>query len=99
VVSDTGGVGIRIWILQRLLGLEGCPVMKMYDLDTVRGIIRGTITYRKCPCCDNDGQEWWDGGTGLGAGPTPPVNVSVDDLASGDCDNCGALAYLLEHKE
>lgn len=66
-----------------------------YTKEEVRGIIQGKLSYRKCPCCDNDGLEWWDGMTGLGVGPSPPHTCSVEDLSSGQCQSCGGVAYII----
>ena len=69
--------------------------MNIFTNEIVRGIISGQISAKKCPCCDNNGQEWWDGMTGLGVGSAPPVGVPVENLSNGDCENCDGLAYLI----
>ncbi len=65
-----------------------------FSNEELRDIILKKVTYEKCPMCDNNGQEWWDGATGLGASPFPPPGVDPDDLAHGDCDNCAGLAFI-----
>lgn len=43
----------------------------MLDKEETRDLILGKLKYRKCPCCDNQGMEYWDGQTGMGANPSP----------------------------
>lgn len=60
----------------------------------LRSVIKGEVTFRKCPCCDINGEEWWDGRTGTGVGPSAPIGCSDEDVESGPCENCGGLAFI-----
>ena len=65
-----------------------------FTIEEVREIIQGKVNFRKCPCCDNNGQEWWDGATGTGVGPSAPANCAEDDICHDDCQACHGLAYI-----
>lgn len=69
-----------------------------FSRDDIRSLILGIDVARKCPCCDSDGQEWWDGDTGLGVGPNPPKGIDVDSVCHGDCENCKGLGFLIGEK-
>jgi hypothetical protein len=60
--------------------------------DEFRAIILGKITYRKCPCCDSEGLEYWDE-NGNGTGPCPRPEWG-DNYESGLCDNCDGLGFI-----
>lgn len=70
-----------------------------FSIEEVRMIIQGHISYRKCPSCDNQGQEWWDGETGTGVGPCAPFGCNPEYISHDDCQSCGGLAYILECKD
>lgn len=70
--------------------------MIWYTRQEMRDLILGNIKARKCPCCDNEALEYWDGDTGLGAGPAPPPGIPAEQVASGECSNCEGLGFLLE---
>jgi hypothetical protein len=65
----------------------------------IRAICLGKFSARKCPACDNDGREYYDGRTGLGAGPMPPDGIPEDDIASEPCANCDGVGYILKFEE
>lgn len=69
------------------------------EKEQVRAICLGKFTARKCPCCDNEGYEYWNGITGMGVGPTPPLGLPEDDIASGACENCNGSAFILTFME
>ncbi len=60
----------------------------------LREIILGKITYRKCPNCDQNGNEHWDddGRTVLPA-PLPGWKEY------GSCQNCNGLGYIQNTSE
>lgn len=66
----------------------------MYDQEVVKGIILGTIKYRKCPSCDNNGRIYWDGQTGMGESSSPS-NIDPEWLDYGTCPYCEGLGYIL----
>ena len=39
-----------------------------FTKEELLAIILGKVQYRKCPCCDNHGLEYWDE-NGMGVGP------------------------------
>ena len=65
-----------------------------FDENELRDIIFGKTTFRKCPACDNKGRVYYDGNTGFGVGPSPPVGVPVEDIDQDRCDGCHGLGYL-----
>ena len=62
--------------------------------EELRDIILGKTTFKKCLSCDNNGQEWWDGDTGLGVGSVPPTGIPHENISHVDCDNCNGLGYI-----
>jgi len=64
--------------------------------EELRSIALGKFTARKCPSCDNNGIEYWDGNTGLGAGPNPPKDIPKEDVSFGSCENCNGIGYILQ---
>lgn len=67
--------------------------------EELRDIILGRVTYRKCPACDTNGQQYWNAENGLGVGPFPPAGINPDDIASGDCqDGCNGLGYIVNQQ-
>jgi len=64
------------------------------DRDELKDLIEGKLKYRKCPCCDANGLQYYDGSTGLGVSASPS-GIDPEWLTSEGCDNCGGLAYLL----
>ena len=69
----------------------------MLDAEEVRDLILGKLKYRKCPCCDNNGVEYWDGETGMGASPSPS-GINPEWLAWGSCENCNGLGFILYYE-
>jgi hypothetical protein len=65
------------------------------DIEELKYLIKGKIQWRKCPECDNNGLQYFDGSTGLGVAPYPLPGIPEEDLASENCDNCYGLAYIL----
>ena len=63
-----------------------------YDIEDFRKIILGKITFKKCPCCDNNGVEYWDE-TGTSVLPYPHKSWG-DKYESGKCENCGGLGFI-----
>lgn len=66
------------------------------ELETqeIRDLILGKIKYRKCPCCDNKGREYYDDTTSEGRYPSPS-GINPANLDSDECENCKGLAYIL----
>ena len=64
-----------------------------FTKEALLNIILGKVHYRKCPCCDSDGRQYWDG-NGMGVGPCPRPEWG-EDYGEGLCDNCGGLGYIL----
>lgn len=69
-----------------------------FDNEELKAILLGKVEFKKCPFCDNDGRQWYDGNTGLGAGPSPPIGVAEEDLASDICGECDGLSLLFSIK-
>jgi hypothetical protein len=67
--------------------------------EEVRAICLGKFTARKCPCCNNEGKEYWDGNTGMGASPHPPPGIAPEDIAWGFCETCDGVAFILTFQE
>lgn len=65
------------------------------DRDELRAIALGKFKASKCPCCDNEGRVWYDGETGLGAGPNVPIGISEENIASEPCDNCEGVGFTI----
>jgi hypothetical protein len=63
------------------------------DLENLKDFIEGRISFRKCPCCDNNGKVYYDGSTGLGASSSP-AGIDPEWLTWDNCDNCYGLAYV-----
>lgn len=63
-----------------------------FEKEDLRKLILGKITYRKCPNCDNDGQEYWDE-NGEGVCPHPREEWG-ENYNQGDCENCDGLGYI-----
>ena len=66
--------------------------------EELRDIILGKTTFRKCPCCDNNGRVYYDGNTGLGVGPCPPAGIAEEDIADDTCDDCHGLGFIQNFK-
>ena len=66
----------------------------MLDTDEVRDLITGKLKHRKCPECDNRGQVYWDGSTGMGENSSPS-GIDPKNLSWGSCENCKGLGYIL----
>lgn len=64
------------------------------DLDELKMICKGKIGWRKCPDCDVNGLQYWDGETGLGVNNTPS-GINPEWLESGACETCEGLGYQL----
>jgi hypothetical protein len=59
----------------------------------LRRIIFGKDIFRKCPACDNVGQEYWDEN---GCPPRPsPLPEWGDNYEKADCEECRGLGYNL----
>ena len=64
------------------------------DFDDLYKLVRGNVAIKKCPCCDVDGLQYWDGATGLGVKDNPS-GIDPEFLDQGPCDNCAGLGFLL----
>lgn len=64
-----------------------------YGVETVRGIILGTIEYRKCPTCEGTGYTQWD----EDGKNQKPGNDCYD--AWDDCEFCNSLGFILREKD
>ena len=65
-----------------------------FELDTeeLRNIITGKTSFRKCPCCNKEGLEYWEE-TGVSVLPYPHPDWG-DNYESGPCDECDGLGYV-----
>jgi hypothetical protein len=62
------------------------------SVETFRNAITGKTTYRKCPCCDKYGKEYWDEN---GCSPLPFPHPSWgENYESGNCQECDGVAYV-----
>lgn len=55
----------------------------------MRGVINGTVRFRKCPACDNDGieyQAYGDNGE--------PCASGHEEATRYTCKACGGVAYI-----
>lgn len=59
--------------------------------EELRDIILGKITYRKCPCCDSNGTEYWDID---GEVVLPYAHPDWEDYNQGECENCDGVGYI-----
>jgi hypothetical protein len=62
------------------------------SIEDLRAIITGKVIYRKCPCCDNSGTEFWDE-TGSSVMPYPHPDWGKN-YNSGPCLTCDGLGYV-----
>ncbi len=69
----------------------------LYSIIEVRKFALGKFTARKCPCCDNDGIEYWDE-DGIAPGPSPRKEWG-EDFGSGACQNCNGIGYIIQFHE
>ncbi len=65
--------------------------------EKLRRIALGKIVFKKCPCCDNNGRQYWEE-TGTSVLPYPHPNWG-DDYESGPCDNCEGVGYIMINAE
>lgn len=65
------------------------------EFDELYKYVRGQIIARKCPCCDSNGRQYWDGKTGEGVKDNPS-GIDPEWLESDGCDNCNGLGFLLQ---
>lgn len=66
----------------------------MFELEAeeLREIILGKIVYRKCPCCDKEGMEYWsEDGEEVGPAPKPEWGEFYNE---GECENCKGLGFV-----
>ena len=61
----------------------------------IKDLIEGRIKYRKCPCCDTDGNVWFDSTRTSGVLPYPLPDIPEEDLGWETCHNCDGLSYIL----
>lgn len=64
------------------------------DIDDLRELITGKLKVEKCPCCDVNGRQYWDGETGEGLNNTPS-GINPEWLQSEACENCHGLGFLI----
>lgn len=64
------------------------------DLEELQDLIKGKIKARKCPDCDVNGIQYWDGATGEGVNNTPS-GIDSKNLESCSCETCYGLGYIL----
>ena len=67
------------------------------EWEEVRMLAREQAYFVKCPCCDMDGLQYWDGETGLGVSNTPS-GINPEWLCSGYCDNCEGIGFLFKRR-
>lgn len=60
--------------------------------ERLRDIITGKIKYKKCPCCDNEGYEYWDE-NGVSVLPYPHPDWG-NNYERGACQNCCGVGYV-----
>lgn len=66
------------------------------DFGDLYKYVRGQVDATKCPCCDINGQQYWDGATGEGVNSSP-AGIAPENLERGACDNCHGLGFLLKY--
>lgn len=59
----------------------------------LQDLCKGKIQWRKCPDCDVNGIQYWDGDTGMGVSSNPS-GIDAEKIDSGSCETCGGVAYL-----
>jgi len=64
------------------------------DLEDLQLLCKGKIQWRKCPDCDVNGLQYWDGKTGEGVN-TSPSGIDPEWLERGGCETCLGLSYQL----
>lgn len=62
------------------------------DAEELRDILLGKMVYKKCPCCDKEGLEYWNE-DGEDVSPAPKAEWG-EDYCSGTCENCNGLAFV-----
>lgn len=62
------------------------------SIEELRNIILGKIQYKKCPCCDNNGFEYWDE-EGISVLPSPLPEWG-ENYGKGICENCNGLGFI-----
>jgi len=62
--------------------------------DDLFELVRGKITWKKCPVCDANGRQYWDGKTGEGV-CSSPSGIDPEFLESDGCENCNGLGFNL----
>lgn len=66
------------------------------DFDDLYKMVRGKVNITKCPCCDSNGIQYWDGETGEGVKDNPS-GINPEWLERGPCENCHGLGFLLSY--
>lgn len=62
------------------------------DMDDLKELVQGRLHWKKCPMCDLNGIQYWDGETGEGLNNSPS-GISPEWLASGNCEDCHGLGF------
>lgn len=65
------------------------------EWEEIRLLARKKAHYVKCPCCDIDGLQYWDGATGEGVSNSPS-GIDPEWLERGNCENCEGIGFLFE---
>ena len=63
------------------------------ELEDVRKLALGKIQWKKCPCCDLNGQQYWDNSTGEGLSPSPSY-IEPEKLDHQNCENCLGVGFI-----
>ena len=64
------------------------------ELEDLRKLALGKLQWKKCPCCDLNGQQYWDNSTGEGLSPGPS-HIDPVNLDQQNCENCFGVGYIL----
>lgn len=62
--------------------------------EEVRALALHKLSFVKCPCCDMNGLQYWDGRTGLGVNNSP-VGLDTEDMCFGGCEECDGVGFIL----
>ena len=68
------------------------------DFSDLYKLVRGQVDVKKCPCCDINGHQYWDGSTGMGLNSSP-AGIDPENLERDACENCAGLGFLIKCSE
>ena len=65
------------------------------DAEELQAICKGKISWTKCPDCDTNGWQYWDGEIGEGVCNNPSY-INPERVDRDGCETCGGIAYLFK---